>query len=63
MDDSPKGLCGWSLKENKLFELALVVVDENHPELWEVVATMVGGQKCIGDVQEHYVSLLRDLKL
>ncbi|KAG4401523.1 hypothetical protein AAZX31_02G008200 [Glycine max] len=61
MDDFPKGLWGWSWKENKLFEQALAVVDENHPERWEIVAAMVGGQKSAGDVQEHYVFLLDDL--
>ena len=63
MDDVPKGLCGWSWKENKLFELALAVVDENHPERWEMVAAMVGGEKSAGEVQEHYVILLEDLEL
>ncbi|TKY52410.1 RADIALIS 3 [Spatholobus suberectus] len=63
MVDLPKGLCGWSWKENKLFELALAVVDENHPERWEVVAAMVGGEKRAGDVQAHYVFLLEDLEL
>ncbi|RDY07621.1 Protein RADIALIS-like 3, partial [Mucuna pruriens] len=63
MDDFAKGLCGWSWKENKLFELALAVVDENHPERWEVVAAMVGGEKRAGEIQEHYVFLLEDLKL
>ncbi|KAG4983260.1 hypothetical protein JHK87_028009 [Glycine soja] len=61
MDDFHKGLCGWSWKENKLFELALAVVDENHLKRWEVVAAMIGGQKSAGDVQEHYVFLLEDL--
>ncbi|WVY97514.1 hypothetical protein V8G54_029665 [Vigna mungo] len=63
MDDFPKGLCGWSWKENKLFELALAVVDENHPERWEIVAAMVGGEKSAGEVQEQYVFLLEDLNL
>ncbi|QCE07154.1 hypothetical protein DEO72_LG9g2170 [Vigna unguiculata] len=63
VDDFPKGLCGWSWKENKLFELALAVVDENHPERWEIVAAMVGGEKSAGEVQEQYVFLLEDLNL
>ncbi|ESW35232.1 hypothetical protein PHAVU_001G217600 [Phaseolus vulgaris] len=61
MEDFANSLCGWSWEENKLFELALAVVDEQHPERWEVVAAMVGGQKSAGDVQEHYVILLKDL--
>ncbi|KAJ1425601.1 Homeobox-like domain superfamily [Sesbania bispinosa] len=63
MDDFSKGICGWSWKENKVFELALALVDENHPERWEVVAAMVGGEKSAGDVQKHYVILLEDLEL
>ncbi|KAJ1412515.1 SANT/Myb domain [Sesbania bispinosa] len=61
MDDFAKSLCEWSWEENKLFELALAMVDEQHPERWEVVAAMVGGEKSAGDVQEHYVILLEDL--
>ncbi|KAJ1377174.1 hypothetical protein SESBI_49170 [Sesbania bispinosa] len=37
------------------------MVDEQHPERWEVVAAMVGGEKSAGDVQEHYVILVEDL--
>ncbi|WJX13492.1 hypothetical protein P8452_03876 [Trifolium repens] len=63
MDDISKGLCGWSWKENKLFELALALVDERHPERWEMVAAMVGGKKSADEVQEHYMILLEDLEL
>ncbi|KAK7284521.1 hypothetical protein RJT34_19267 [Clitoria ternatea] len=61
MNDFAKSLCRWSWEENKLFELALAVVDEQHPERWEVVAAIVGGEKSAGDVQDHYVILLEDL--
>ncbi|RYQ89502.1 hypothetical protein Ahy_A09g045154 isoform A [Arachis hypogaea] len=55
IDAPAKGLrCRWTWKENKLFELALAVVDENHPERWEAVAAMIGGEKSAGEVQEHY---------
>ncbi|KAL2345532.1 hypothetical protein Fmac_006817 [Flemingia macrophylla] len=63
MDAFAKSLCGWSWEENKLFELALAVVDEQHPKRWEVVAALVGGDKSAGDVQEHYVILLDDLQV
>ncbi|KAG2693175.1 hypothetical protein I3843_08G081000 [Carya illinoinensis] len=63
MDDFPKVLCGWSWEENKLFELALAVVDEQDPNRWEVVAAMVGGNKSAEDVQKHYVTLLEDLQI
>ncbi|XVF72829.1 hypothetical protein PTKIN_Ptkin12aG0152100 [Pterospermum kingtungense] len=62
MDNFPKVLCGWSWEENKLFELALAVVDEEHPHRWEVVAAMVGGAKSAEEVQKHYVILLEDLQ-
>ncbi|MBA0589795.1 hypothetical protein Gorai_018523 [Gossypium raimondii] len=62
MDKFPDVLCGWSWEENKLFELALAVVDEQHPDRWEVVAGMVGGEKTAEDVHKHYVILLEDLQ-
>ncbi|XP_039007499.1 protein RADIALIS-like 3 isoform X2 [Hibiscus syriacus] len=62
MDKFPDVLCGWSWEENKLFELALAVVDERHPDRWEVVAAMVGGKKTAEDVHKHYVILLEDLQ-
>ncbi|PON88775.1 Homeodomain-like [Trema orientale] len=60
MEDLPKQ---WSWEENKLFELALAVVDEQHPRRWEVVAAMIGGQKSAEDVLNHYVILLEDLQV
>ncbi|KAK7392185.1 hypothetical protein VNO78_20615 [Psophocarpus tetragonolobus] len=63
MDVFSNGLCGWSWKENKLFEVALSMVEENHPDRWKVVAAMVGGQKRAEDVQKHFVFLLEDLNL
>ncbi|KAB5569221.1 hypothetical protein DKX38_003014 [Salix brachista] len=62
MDDLPRILYGWSWEENKLFEMALAVVDEEDPDRWKVVAAMVGGKKSEEDVQKHYVILLEDLQ-
>lgn len=62
MDEFPRVLCGWSWEENKLFELALAVVDEEDPDRWEVVAALVGGKKSVEDVKKHYVILLEDLQ-
>ncbi|KAF5732050.1 protein RADIALIS-like 3-like isoform X1 [Tripterygium wilfordii] len=62
MELFPNVLCGWSWEENKLFELALAVVDEQDPDRWEVVASMVGGEKSAEDMQKHYVILLKDLQ-
>ena len=63
MDDLAKVLCGWSWEENKLFELALAVVDEKHPDRWGMVAAMIGGKKSAEDVQQHYIILLEDLQV
>lgn len=63
INDFPKVLCGWSWEENKLFELALGVVDEEDPDRWQVVAAMIGGQKSAEDVHNHYVILLEDLQV
>ena len=52
MNDFPKVLCGWSREENKLFELALAVVDEEDPDWWKMVAAMVGGKKSVEDKQK-----------
>ncbi|MBA0852770.1 hypothetical protein Goshw_009621, partial [Gossypium schwendimanii] len=53
---------GWSWEENKLFEVALAVVDEQQPDRWEVIAAIVGGEKSAEDMQKHYVVLLEDLQ-
>lgn len=61
MDDFPKVLGGgWTWEENKLFEMALAVVDEENPHRWELVAAMVGG-KSAEEVEKHYAVLLEDL--
>ncbi|KAB2612252.1 protein RADIALIS-like 6 [Pyrus ussuriensis x Pyrus communis] len=59
----PTLVCGWTWEENKLFELALAVVDEEDPQRWDVVASLVGGKKSAEDVQKHYVILLEDLQV
>ncbi|KAH7516917.1 hypothetical protein FEM48_Zijuj09G0006500 [Ziziphus jujuba var. spinosa] len=56
-------MCGWSWEENKQFELALAVVDEQDPDRWQEVAAKIGGQKSAEDVQKHYVILLEDLQV
>lgn len=61
MDSFPQMLCDWSWEENKLFELALAVIDEEDPNRWQLVAAMVGG-KSAEEVQRHYVILLEDLQ-
>ncbi|KAF9593787.1 hypothetical protein IFM89_025496 [Coptis chinensis] len=52
---------GWSWEENKLFELALAVVEEDNPDRWNAVAMMVGGRSA-EEVEKHYKILLEDLR-
>uniref|UniRef100_A0A7N0USZ9 Myb-like domain-containing protein n=1 Tax=Kalanchoe fedtschenkoi TaxID=63787 RepID=A0A7N0USZ9_KALFE len=52
----------WSWEKNKKFELALLDVNEEVPDRWEKIATMVGG-KSAQEVEEHYKALVQDVKL
>ncbi|OVA16648.1 SANT/Myb domain [Macleaya cordata] len=61
MDDYGSVLSNWSWGENKLFEVALAVVDENNPDRWKLVAAMVGGRSA-EEVEKHYRILLEDLQ-
>ncbi|PIN20119.1 hypothetical protein CDL12_07193 [Handroanthus impetiginosus] len=63
MEDCRNRVCKWSWEENKLFEVALAVVDDKDPQRWELVAAMVGGEKTAADVLKHYEILLQDLHL
>ncbi|PKU86951.1 Protein RADIALIS-like 6 [Dendrobium catenatum] len=51
----------WTSEQNKLFERALAVYDEETPERWEKVASAVGG-KSAEEVKIHYELLVEDLK-
>ncbi|XP_073009093.1 protein RADIALIS-like 3 [Typha latifolia] len=51
----------WSWEENKLFEMALAVIDEEIPDRWEVVSSMIGSKKSAEEVRMHYEVLLKDL--
>ncbi|KAK9161854.1 hypothetical protein Syun_008195 [Stephania yunnanensis] len=62
MENYSNLLCGWSWEENKVFELALAVVNEEDPDRWEAVAAMVGSRTA-EEVKKHYEILLQDLKL
>ncbi|XP_010241465.1 PREDICTED: protein RADIALIS-like 4 [Nelumbo nucifera] len=61
MGDIWNVLSGWSWEENKLFEVALAIVDEENPDRWELVAAAVGG-KSAEEVKKHYDILLEDLQ-
>ncbi|KAK6918650.1 hypothetical protein RJ641_017072 [Dillenia turbinata] len=44
-------------------DLALAMVNEEDPDQWAAVASMVGGGKTAEQVHQHYVFLLEDLHL
>ncbi|KAK6145287.1 hypothetical protein DH2020_022107 [Rehmannia glutinosa] len=50
----------WTAAENKVFENALAVFDENTPDRWQKVAAMVPG-KTVGDVIRQYKELEDDV--
>ncbi|KAG9447560.1 hypothetical protein H6P81_013688 [Aristolochia fimbriata] len=59
-----EGCCGngriWSREENKVFERALALYDEDTPDRWQNVASMVGG-RTVDEVRHHYDLLVEDL--
>ncbi|KAG0498407.1 hypothetical protein HPP92_003098 [Vanilla planifolia] len=51
----------WTPKQNKLFESALAVFDEDTPDRWHNVARAVGG-KSAEEAKRHYELLVEDLR-
>ncbi|KAI7746584.1 hypothetical protein M8C21_005738 [Ambrosia artemisiifolia] len=51
----------WSAKQNKLFETALAVYDQDSPDRWQKIATAVG-DKSAKEVKKHYDVLVQDLR-
>lgn len=56
--EAPTG--SWTVNQNKLFETALAVHDENVEDRWEKVAKLVEG-KSAEDVKRHYDLLIEDV--
>lgn len=58
-------ISGWSWEENKEFEMALATIDEDSPERWEEIVSMIGGggKRSVEEVKKHYEALLRDLDI
>ncbi|XWS24376.1 hypothetical protein CRYUN_Cryun28dG0096700 [Craigia yunnanensis] len=50
----------WTPKQNKLFERALAVYDQDTPDRWQKVAAAVG-EKSAEEVRRHYEILVTDL--
>ena len=63
VDDTGVSFCGWSWEENKEFEMALAVIDEDNPERWKEIASMIGGKKSVEEVRKHYEALLEDIDI
>ncbi|ONK82126.1 uncharacterized protein A4U43_C01F36380 [Asparagus officinalis] len=59
-DDQSSG-SKWTAKQNKLFEKALAVYDQDSPNRWENVARAVGG-KTREEVKRHFELLEEDIK-
>lgn len=51
----------WTPQENKKFERALAVYDENTPDRWQKVARAVGG-KSVEEVKRQYEILIEDVR-
>lgn len=58
---SSHGSGTWTAKQNKAFEKALAVYDQDTPDRWLNVAKAVGG-KTAEEVKRHYALLVEDVK-
>lgn len=52
----------WTRKQNKRFENALALYEEESPDRWKKLARAVGGGKTEEEVKRHYEKLVHDLK-
>uniref|UniRef100_A0ACD5U064 Uncharacterized protein n=1 Tax=Avena sativa TaxID=4498 RepID=A0ACD5U064_AVESA len=60
---SPSSNTEWSQKENKMFEDALAYYGLGAPNLWDKVASAIGGSKSAEEVRCHFQVLQADVKL
>lgn len=58
---SSYGSGSWTVKQNKAFERALAVYDQDTPDRWYNVARAVGG-KTPEEVKRQYELLVRDIE-
>ncbi|XP_020270628.1 protein RADIALIS-like 1 [Asparagus officinalis] len=50
----------WTAKQNKMFEQALAVYDQETPDRWQNIARAVG--RSVEDVKRHYQLLEEDVR-
>lgn len=62
INSARKGVPQWTIRQNKLFEEALVLYSKDTPDRWHNVARAVGGGKTADDVKQYYELLLSDIK-
>nr|XP_017225774.1 PREDICTED: protein RADIALIS-like 1 isoform X1 [Daucus carota subsp. sativus] len=58
---SSRGTGSWTAKQNKAFERALAVYDQETPDRWQNVAKAVG-DKTADEVKRHYEILVEDVR-
>ncbi|XP_057975714.1 protein RADIALIS-like 4 [Malania oleifera] len=51
----------WTSEQNKQFENALAMYDQDTPDRWQKVAKAVGHGKSAEEVKHHYEILLEDI--
>lgn len=59
-EKSMKKMIRWSKEENKMFERAIAMFDEEIPDRWQRIAAMIPG-KSVSDVMEQYSELEADV--
>lgn len=52
----------WTFEQNKRFEHAIAMYDNDAPDFWHNLAKATGG-KTVEEVKRHYEQLVEDIKL
>nr|KYP44761.1 hypothetical protein KK1_033739 [Cajanus cajan] len=60
MNNNKEHFPTWTRLQNKQFERALALYDEDTPDRWQNIAKEVGN-KSVEEVKRHYAILLEDL--